>query len=132
MPFPALARKRLSDLRLLLLAGVLIGPLAACSSPVDRVVASSPIPDDYHLRHNIVLADAPRRLDVFFVGVDGRLDYAQGRQIEAFARDYIGSGQGSLRIAMPEGPVNHLAAERTSSPCAARCCATASATACPS
>ncbi len=46
-------------------------------------------------------------------GVDGRLDYAQGRQIEAFARDYLGSGQGAMQIAMPAGPVNHAAAERT-------------------
>ena len=100
-------------MRLLILAGILTLPLAACSSPVDRVVASSPIPEDYHVRHNIVLANAPRRLDIFFVGADGRLDYAQGREIEAFARDYLGEGQSGIRIAMPQGPVNHLAAERT-------------------
>ena len=113
MPLSMPARKRTLDLRRLALASALLAPLSACSSPVDRVVASSPIPEDYRLRHNVVLAEAPHRLDIFFVGVDGRLDYAQGRQIEAFARDYIGEGQGSLRIAMPQGPVNHLAAERT-------------------
>ena len=77
------------------------------------MVASSPIPPDFHVRHNIVLADAPRRLDIFFVGVDGRLDYAQGRQVESFARDYVGEGHGPIQIAMPQGPVDHRAAERT-------------------
>lgn len=113
MPLPTSVRKRTRPLRLLTLAGLLTVPLAACSNPIDRVVASSPIPDDVHIRHNIVLANAPRRLDIFFVGADGRLDYAQGREVEAFARDYLGEGQSGIRIAMPQGPVNHLAAERT-------------------
>lgn len=113
MPLPTFPRKRMPDARLLLLAGVLLAPLAGCSSPVDRVVASSPIPEDYHARHNVVLANAPRRLNIFFVGVDGRLDYAQGREVEAFARDYLGEGQSGMRIAVPQGPVDHAAAERT-------------------
>lgn len=113
MQLPTSVRERKRALRLLALAGLLTLPLAACSSPVDRVVASSPIPADYHVRHNIVLADAPRRLDIFFVGADGRLDFGQGREIEAFARDYLRDGQSGVRIAMPRGPVNSYAAERT-------------------
>lgn len=113
MPLTTSLRQRTGRTRLSLIAGLLVAPLAACSSPVDRVVASSPIPEDFHIRHNVVLANAPRRLDVFFVGVDGRLDYAQGREIQAFARDYLGEGQGGFQIALPTGPVNHEAAERT-------------------
>ena len=47
-------------------------------------------------------------------GVDGRLDYAQGRQIEAFARDYLGSRAGrASRSPCRRGRSTTLAAERT-------------------
>ena len=94
-----------------LLGGVLL--MAGCASPVDRAVATAPVADDYRLRHPVVLANAPQRLDIFFVGAAGRLDHVQGQQIEAFAGNYLSSGQSSIRIAVPEGAVDQLAVERT-------------------
>lgn len=90
-------------------------PLLAggCASPVDRAVATAPVTEDYHLRHPIVLANAPQRLDIFFVGAAGRLDHVQAQQLQAFATDYLSGGQSSIRIAIPEGAVDHLAVERT-------------------
>ena len=84
-----------------------------CSSPVDRTVPTGSIPEDYHLRHPVVLANAPKRLDIFFVGADGRLDHVQAQQLQSFASDYLSGGQSSIRIALPEGAVDHVAAERT-------------------
>ena len=101
------------SLRVFALLAALVGPLAGCGSPVDRAVATATLPDDYHLRHPVVLANAPRRLDIFFVGANGKLDTAQDRQIEAFARDYLGQGQGGIQIAVPSGPVDLAAAEMT-------------------
>lgn len=93
----------------------LVAPLFAggCASPVDRAVATAPVTEDYHLRHPIVLANAPQRLDIFFVGAAGRLDRVQAQQLQAFAADYLGGGQSSIRIAIPDGPVDRLAVERT-------------------
>jgi pilus assembly protein CpaD len=100
--------------RLLPLMALLVLPLSACSnSPVDRAVALSPIPNDYHLRHPVVLADAPRRLDIFFIGAGGALQYEQQKQLEAFARDYLAGGEGPIQIAVPQGPVDLYAAEKT-------------------
>ena len=113
MPLPTNKSRAPGGLRLVALLAVLATPLAGCSSPVDRAVALSPIPADYHARHPIVLAEAPRRLDIFFVGANGRLDTAQDRQIEAFARDYGGEGQGVVHIGVPQGSVDRYAAERT-------------------
>ena len=107
-------RKRKRALCLLILAGAAGAlPLAGCSSPVDRAVATMSIPSDYHLRHTVVLADAPQRLDIFFVGTSGHLDYPEYRQLEVFARNYRDYGQGVVRVAVPRGPVDHYAADMT-------------------
>ena len=108
-----IAESRVRPVPLLVLLAALAAPLGACSSPVDRAVALSPIPADYHDRHPVVLADAPRRLDIFFVGASGRLDHVQDRQLEGFARDYLVSGQGTIHVALPRGPVDQYAAEKT-------------------
>lgn len=113
MQLPATVSKRPPSRRLLMLFGLLALPLAGCSSPVDRAVATVAVPTDYKLRHPVVLADAPKRLDIFFVGANGRLDYPQARQIDVFAQDYLGDGRGPIRIAMPQGPIDHAAAEAT-------------------
>src|ERR1700712_3938351 len=89
MPLSTAFRRGLRDVRLLLLVGAAGFPLAACGSAVDRSVAVSPIPTDYHVRHPVVLAEAPHRLDIFFVRASGRLEYAQQREIEVFATDYL-------------------------------------------
>lgn len=86
---------------------------AGCSSPVDRAVALAPVPEDYHLRHPVVLANAPQRLDIFFIGPAGVLDVPQTRQLAAFSQDYLRGAQGPLVIAVPDGPIDRPSAERT-------------------
>jgi pilus assembly protein CpaD len=114
-PMPAMRFASIRALDRLACLAVLAGLLACggCASPVDRAVAVSPVAEDYHLRHPVVLADAPQRLDIFFVGQAGVLDVPQARQLEAFARDFLSSGQGPMQIALPSGAADRAGAERT-------------------
>ena len=112
---PQVLQPSTSPVRCLALVAALGATLFAtgCSSPVDRTVPTGSISEDYHLRHPVVLANAPKRLDIFFVGADGHLDHVQAQQLQSFASDYLAGGQSSIRIALPEGAVDHVAAERT-------------------
>ncbi len=87
-------------------------PLAGCSN-VDRAVATSPIPDDYHLRHPVVLTDARQTLDIFLNGVSDKLDDRQGRDVAAFAADYRAHGQGRILALLPRGRVSGQAVDST-------------------
>lgn len=100
--------------RLCLLPAValLAGALSACTT-VDREVPTASVPADYHLRHPVVLAQAPDRLDIFTVGAAGRLDDRSLHAIDAFMAEYRLSGQGPIIVAAPEGPVDRFAVERT-------------------
>ena len=113
MPLQMTKSRTSGGLRFLALLCAVSVPLAGCSSSVDRAVALSPIPADYHARHPIVLAEAPRRLDIFFVGANGRLDVAQDRQLQDFARDFGVEGQGVIHIGVPQGSRDTYTAERT-------------------
>ena len=90
----------------------LTGPLAGCSS-VDRAVATSPVPDDFHLRHPVVLANARRSLDIFLDGHSDRLDERQKRDVQFFAADYKTNGQGRIQALLPRGAVDSRAVEAT-------------------
>ena len=94
-----------------LLLGLAPG-LAGCSH-VDRAVATSPVPEDFHLRHPVVLTDARQTLDIFLVGASARLDYRQQEDVEAFAADYRLNGRGRIRAMVPRGAVDPQAAEAT-------------------
>ncbi len=98
-------------LRLFLLAAVCL-PAAACSN-VDRTVATSAIPVDYHERHPVVLADTPQTLDVFLLGQGGTFDYRQKHDIEAFTADYLAHGEGRIRVLVPRGEADHARGETT-------------------
>lgn len=91
------------------LAGV---PAAGCVHD-DRAVATSPVPDDYHLRHPVVLADGPRHIDIFLVGSSGKLDFRQAHDLTAFAAEYNALGQGRIRALVPHGAVDAWAADAT-------------------
>lgn len=100
---PSLTARNLASLRRPMLGVLLMAiPLGACSH-YNHVDATSTIPDDYHQRHPIVLANAPKRLDVFLVGVSGRLDRRQLADVQAFAADYKQHGQGALTALLPVG-----------------------------
>ena len=81
---------------------LLAGPLGACSHYQHVDVVSS-IPDDYHMRHPIVLANAPTRLDVFLAGASGKLDGRESADIRAFAKDYAKRGHGQINALLPAG-----------------------------
>lgn len=101
--------RRLAPTALALVA--LGGLLSACSSGVDRTVATSAIPTDFHQRHPVVLADAPRSLDIF-VGSGNRLDERQRHDLESFAAEYRAQGRGRIRVLVPRG-VDPAAADAT-------------------
>ena len=97
---------------ILVLFLVLVGPLAGCSN-VDRAVATSPVPDDFHLRHPVALVDARQTLDIFLNGENGRLDDRQRRDVEAFAADYRVSGTGRIQAQLPSGAVDRRSVDDT-------------------
>jgi len=76
--------------------------LAACGP--DRAVTGSVYPYEHRERHPIVLADAPRTLDVFVTGQ--RLDPRQRDDLYAFALEYRRYGQNAMTVQMPAGPVD--------------------------
>lgn len=97
---------------LVLVLLTLSSPMAGCSN-VDRAVATSPVPDDYHLRHPVVLMDSRQVLDVFLDGASDKLDYRQTRDLDAFAADYRVHGEGRIRVQLPQGVVKSSAAQAT-------------------
>ena len=86
-------------------------PTAACSN-VDRAVATSAIPADYHQRHPVALVNARQSLDIFLLGPRSQFDYRQKHDVEAFAADYLAHGEGLVRVLVPRGP-SDAAAETT-------------------
>ncbi len=102
-----------SDLMPAVAALLLLGlPVAGCSN-VDRTVATSAIPVDYHQRHPIVLGNARQALDIFLVSDNNRLDYRQRHDVEAFSADYLANGRGRIQVQMPRGAIDGRAAEAT-------------------
>ena len=85
---------------------------AGCSN-VDRTVATSAIPVDYHERHPVALVNARQSLDIFLLGSAGQLDYRQKHDIEAFSADYRAHGEGLIQVLVPRGPGNTHAADVT-------------------
>ncbi len=94
----------------LLAGGALLGALAACA---DRaVVTNSTYPRDHRERHPIVIADAPRNLDIFVVGPGG-LDGRQTQDVANFAEEYRRTGDGALTVQMPGHTRNAAETRRT-------------------
>jgi pilus assembly protein CpaD len=86
----------------------LTGPILICSASLlagcgsaDRTVTSSIPMDDYHNRHPIVLAEAPRTLDLFPASGASGLDHRSALEVRNFAREYRASGQGPIAIIVP-------------------------------
>ena len=94
--------------RLVALAA-LASSLAACGP--DRAVTGSVYPHEHRERHPIMLADAPRTLDVFVTG--RTLDPRQRDDLYAFALEYRRYGQSAMTLQMPTGPVNGALTART-------------------
>lgn len=91
-----------------LLAAAALGSLVACA---DRVVTAPTYPADVRDRHPIVLADAPRALDVFVTSPAG-LDPRQRTDVRAFAVEYGRYGKGPLVAQVPTAPANGVGTGR--------------------
>lgn len=83
--------------------------LAGCFS--DREAAANAYPADVRERHPVVLAQAPRVLDVFVQGHRG-LDARESRDVEAFVEEYRAYGSGPLLAQVPVGVPDTGAAMR--------------------
>ncbi len=88
------------EFRLLWLAGAAAIGLAGCGT--DYASTSTVMPPDYRLRHPIVLAQAPTKLDVFPAG-QGGLDASTVASVRAFAERYNSKGASRLTILTPAG-----------------------------
>jgi pilus assembly protein CpaD len=96
LPTIALARNLLPLWLLLLLGG--------CGT-TERMIATSSIPEyDYRVRHPIVLAEAPRTLDIFVEPTTGQFDRHSAAQLREFAGLYRKFGRGAITIMVPAGP----------------------------
>lgn len=89
-----------SRIRAIGLAGAASAALAGCGT--DYAATGTIIPEDYHQRHPIVLAEAPTTLDVFPVGQDN-LDGPTISSIKGFAERYRSNGSGRITILSPSG-----------------------------
>jgi pilus assembly protein CpaD len=79
--------------------GVCVVSLSGCVS--DYASNDAPEVADYHVRHPIVLAQAPTAVDVFPVG--GGIDSLSVAKIRAFAERYRELGSGQITILAPSG-----------------------------
>lgn len=102
-------KRPLPACRLALAAAAVAGSLAACAP--DRAVTGSVYPREVAERHPIVLARAPRTLDVFTVGIRG-LDARQRGDVHAFAAEYRQAGNGPMLVQVPTGEPGTAAALR--------------------
>ena len=78
--------------------------LTACASslkPTQKAFA----PDEFDIRHPIMLVNGPQHLDLFAVGHG--LDRRQQQDVVAFAREYAVAGSGPMVAAVPQGPGGH-------------------------
>lgn len=74
-------------------------PLGACG--VDRIATASITPEDYRVRHPMVLTHQNMTLDIFPQG--RRLDRASRARIKEFAATYKDIGEGPVTILLPRG-----------------------------
>ena len=80
----------------------LLAPLGACG--VDRALVSSAPPEDYRVRHPIILAEAPVSVEIFAAG--GKLDRPARDRVEALARESRGQSTGAIEVLFPQGAAN--------------------------
>jgi pilus assembly protein CpaD len=90
---------------LLLAAG-----LGACTHPVEETAS---IPNDYHLRHPIVIREANRSVDIFVGSGRGGLSALQRADVAAVAQSWMQEGTGTIVIDVPVNTPNARTAADT-------------------
>lgn len=86
------------------------GLLGACKHASEPVVTSS-IPEDYRLRHPIVVQEADRTVEVFVGTGRGGLTNPQRADVAGLAQAWLREGTGSIIIERPAGTPNARAAQ---------------------
>jgi pilus assembly protein CpaD len=85
--------------------------LGACTHTNDETVAS--IPNDYRLRHPIVIQEADHTIEVLVGTRRGGLTASQRADVAAFAQSWLHEGTGGIAIDMPTATSNAYAANQT-------------------
>ena len=95
------------DFRLMALAGCAV-VLAGCNTVQQEVTGS--VPMDSRQRHPIVINEGPRTVELFIGDKRGTLNEEQRARVLAFAGDWHREATGGIRIDVPEGTGNAIAA----------------------
>lgn len=99
------ARRRRSDIRPLAVLVLLAGVLGGCYQA--RQVAE--VPNDYRLRHPIVIQEGARTFELFIGNNRGGLNPAQRADLLAFAQSWKREATGGIVVEMPMGTPNERA-----------------------
>jgi len=106
--------KRLSNLSsttaLAALALVSVTMLGGCMHSREPEIVTGSLPDDYRLRHPIVVQEASKTTEIFVGHARGGLTTAQRADIAGLAQSWLGEGTGAITIDVPAGTPNAQAA----------------------
>jgi pilus assembly protein CpaD len=97
--------------RALRTAGALVGlalALGACTHTDDALTAS--VPDDYRLRHPIVVQEADRSVVIFIGHARGGLSASQRADVMGLAQTWLAEGTGAITADVPVDTPNAKAA----------------------
>src|SRR5215218_3868898 len=103
---PALPGRRLSAIVALLGLAVMMG---ACTHTAEREVTAS-VPNDYRLRHPIVVQESNRTVEIFVGSQRGGLSASQRADVGALAQTWLRDGTGSIVAEVPVDTPNARAA----------------------
>jgi pilus assembly protein CpaD len=103
MPVMTYSARRSAHQARTLLPLCLVLILGACGT-TNRMVVSSVPQDDYQVRHPIVLAEEPYKLQILVEPVSGRFDGRSAARLREFASLYRRFGRGPITIMPPAGP----------------------------
>jgi len=82
---------------------------AGCASPHDISVGT--VPDDYRVRHPIVVTESTRDLDILVASSDTRVTLADQTRVDEFATRFAAARASVIRVQVPEGGRNAPAAD---------------------
>jgi pilus assembly protein CpaD len=108
-------RRSINGHRALLLMGTLVGlsvTLGACNSTSGDLVTAS-VPDDYKMRHPIVVEEAKQSIVVFVGHARGGLSASQRADVMGLARTWVREGTGAIVADVPVDTPNARAAAAT-------------------
>src|ERR1700727_529779 len=100
-------------IRILCVLGVLLGlsgTLGACTDTSEEFAVTARIPEDYRLRHPIVIQEADRSVVIFVGHARGGLSASQRADVIGLARIWVSEGTGAIVADVPVDTPNARAA----------------------